>query len=62
MGRWPDAVANVAARAQQEVVQLVPQRDGAQVGAVLGDQPVAGMNISLTRRPGEIRLAGQPRK
>lgn len=48
-GRWPDAVANVAARAEQEVVQLVPQRDGAQVGAVLGDPPVAGMNTALTR-------------
>jgi hypothetical protein len=53
-------VADVAARAKQEVVQLVPQRDGAQVGAVLGDPPVAGMDTALTRRPGGIRLAGQP--
>ena len=55
-----DAVADVAARAEQDVVQLVPQRDGAQVGAALGDPPVAGMDTALTRRPGGIRLADQP--
>jgi hypothetical protein len=50
----------VAARSQQEVVQRMPQRDRAEIGAVLDDPPVRGVDAAFARRDVVVGRPDQP--